>query len=75
MMGRIFLGKPFHWLIFVIILAVLAWLGLELVQTRNYKMFLLILVALVTGSVFAIMLTTRKDEQVTREPFEDEPTE
>lgn len=75
MMGRIFLGKPFHWLIFVIIMAVLAWLGFNLVQTRDFKFFLFILVALVAGSVFTIMLTTRKDEQVTREPFEDDATE
>ena len=72
-MSDVFLGKPFHWLILVIIVAVLAWLGIELVQTRNYKLFLLILVALVAGSVAAIMFTTRKGEQVTREPFEDDP--
>ncbi len=71
-MSDVFLGKPFHWLILVIIVAVLAWLGIELVQTRNYKLFLLILVALVAGSVAAIMFTTRKGEQVTREPFEDD---
>jgi len=75
MMGHIFLGKPFHWLVFVIILAVLAWLGFNLVQTRDYNFFLLILVSLTAGSVITIMLTTRKGEQVTREPFENNPTE
>ena len=74
-MSRIFLGKPFHWLVFVIIMGVLAWLGHGLVQTRNYNFFLLILVGLVAGSVAAIMLTTKKTDQVTREPFGDDPTE
>ena len=74
-MSRIFLGKPFHWLIFAVIVAVLAWLGHGLVQTRNFHLFLFVLVALVAGSVVAIMLTTKKDELVTREPFEDDKTE
>jgi hypothetical protein len=74
-MSRIFLGKPFHWLVFAIIIAVLAWLGHGLVQTRNFHLFLFVLVALVAGSVAAIMLTTRKGEQVTREPFEDDEAE
>ncbi len=73
-MSRIFLGKPFHWLILAVIMAVLAWLGTGLVQTRNYHLFLLILVGLTAGSVAAIMLTTKKSDQVTREPFgDDEP--
>ena len=73
MMSHIFLGKPVHWLILAIIMGVLAWLGFGLVQTRDYNFFLFILVALVAGSVAIIMLTTQKGEQVTREPFEDDP--
>jgi len=71
-MSRIFLGKPIHWLIFVIIMGVLAWLGFGLVQTRNFHLFLIVLVALVAGSVAAIMLTTKNSDRVTREPFEDD---
>jgi hypothetical protein len=71
-MSHIFLGKPIHWLIFAIILGVLAWLGFGLVQTRDYSFFLFVLIALTAGSVGAIMLTTGKGDQVTREPFEDD---
>lgn len=74
-MSHIFLGKPIHWLIFAVIMGVLAWLGAGLVQTRDYSFFLFILVALTAGSVAAIMLTTRKGEQVTREPFRDDSTD
>ncbi len=74
-MSHIFLGKPIHWLIFAIIMGVLAWLGAGLVQTRDYSFFLFILVALTAGAVAAIMLTTRKGEQVTREPFRDDSTD
>ncbi|NQU71111.1 MAG: hypothetical protein HQ514_11210 [Rhodospirillales bacterium] len=71
-MSHIFLGKPIHWLVVAIIMGVLAWLGFGLVQTRDYSFFLFILVAVTVGSVGVIMLTTRKGEQVTREPFEDD---
>jgi purine-cytosine permease-like protein len=72
-MSRLFLGKPIHWLILAIIIGVLAWLGFGLVQTRNFKLFLIVLLALTVGSVAVIMFTTKKGDRVTREPFGDDP--
>ncbi len=69
-MRDIFLGKPIHWLVLVIVMAVLWWLGANLVQTRNYHLFLTVLFVVTAGAV--IIVTTRKGEQVTREPFEDD---
>jgi endonuclease/exonuclease/phosphatase (EEP) superfamily protein YafD len=73
MMRSIFLGKAIHWLVLVIVMAVLWWLGAKLVQTRDYHLFLTVLFALTVGAVAVIIVTTRKGEQVTREPFEDDP--
>jgi hypothetical protein len=71
-MRKIFLGKPVHWLALVIIMAVLWWLGANFVQTRDYHLFLAALLAMTAGVVAVVILTTRKGEQVTREPFEDD---
>lgn len=72
MMRRIFLGKPIHWLVLAVVLGVLWWMGDSLLQTRNFKLFLTILLLVSAGAVVAILLTTARGEQVTREPFEDD---
>ncbi len=71
-MGKIFLGKPVHWLVFVIVLGALTFLGHGLYQTRSYNLFLTILLIMTALSVIAVLVTTKKGEQVTREPFEDD---
>ncbi len=71
-MGKIFLGKPVHWLVLVIVLGALTFLGLGLYQTRSYNLFLAILLIMTALSVVIILITTKKDEQVTREPFDDD---
>ena len=72
MMRTLFLGKAVHWLVVVVVMAILWWLGTNLVQTRNYNLFLTILFVVTAGAVAVIVVTTRKGEQVTREPFEDD---
>ncbi len=72
-MSRIFLGKPLHWLVLVIVFGILWWMGSALMQTRNYHLFLLILFVSVAGAVGVIIATSRKGERITREPFDDEP--
>ncbi len=72
MMRAIFLGKAVHWLVLVVVMAVMWWLGANLVQTRDSHFFLAVLFALTVGAVAVVIVTTRKGEQVTREPFEDD---
>ena len=74
-MRGIFLGKAIHWLVLVVVMAILWWLGTNLVQTRDYNLFLTILFLVTAGAVATIVVTTRKGERVTREPFEDDPTD
>ncbi len=73
-MSRIFLGKPVHWGVLAVVVAVLWWLGDGLVQTRDYPRFLIVLAALTAAAVVAIVLTSRKGDRLTREPFEDDDT-
>ncbi len=72
MMRSIFLGKAVHWLVLAVVIAVMWWLGANLVQTRDYHFFLAVLFLLTAGAVAVVIVTTRKGEQVTREPFEDD---
>lgn len=71
-MHHVFLGKPVHWLIAAIVVGVLWWMGDARMHTRDFKQFLLILALLSAGTVIAILLTTRRGDRVTREPFDSE---
>lgn len=72
MMGRFFLGKPVHWLVIAAIVGVLWWMGANLVQTRDYHLFLIVLPALTVAAVAVVIVTTRPGDRVTRDPFEDD---
>lgn len=72
MMREIFLGKPIHWLVLAIVLGVLWWMGDTFLHTRNFNLFVIILLLSSTAAVIALRITTRPEERVTREPFHDE---
>ena len=71
-LGEIFLGKPWHWLLWAVIVAVLFWLGSQSLHVRSFVPFLLILLALAAGSVLLVIASHRKGERITREPFEED---
>jgi RsiW-degrading membrane proteinase PrsW (M82 family) len=71
-MQRVFLGKPIHWLIIAIVIAVLWWMGDTRLHTRDFKQFLLILAVLAAGAVIAILASARPGDRVTREPLDRE---
>ena len=70
-MRDLFIGKPVHWLIWVVIVIALVAMGKVYLQTRDFNLFLAAIVALGTGSVLTVLLTTAKGEQVTRENYDD----
>ena len=72
MMRQIFLGPLRHWLLWVGILGVLYIAGKMQLHTINFRVFLLILIALSLGCVLAIVLTRRKGERVTRAPLDED---
>ncbi len=68
-MRDVFLGKPWHWAIVVIVAALMAWAGGARAHVIHFNVFL---IALVVGSLLIILLilkTHRAGEQVTREPL------
>jgi hypothetical protein len=70
-MRGLFIGKPVHWLIWVVIVPVLFAMSRVYLQVRHFNLFLAVVFLLGTGAVLAVLLTSRKAEQVTREPFDD----
>ena len=71
-MKKLFLGKPIHWLLWVVIVAVLFALGRIHFHTNNFSLFIFVLAALSTACVATIIATYRKGDRITREPFEDD---
>ena len=67
-----FLGKPVYWALLplmVVALAVMGWLHLH---TSEFNTFIFLVLALATAVVLFIVVTYRKGERITREPFEEE---
>lgn len=71
-MKGIFLGKPLHWLLWVANLGVLVALGSQKLHTREFNLFTFIVLAVTAASILSIVLTYRKGDRITREPFDDD---
>ncbi len=71
-MKEIFIGRPLHWALWVVILGVLYAVGKAKIHTIDYFTFIGILAALSAASVLTIVLTSRKGERITRQPLDDE---
>ena len=71
-MKKVFLGRPLYWLLWVVIVGALYLLGTLRLHTRDFNLFILIVLALAAASVLIVVWTYRKGERITREPFEDD---
>jgi hypothetical protein len=66
----LFLGKPLHWLLWIVLIGVLYVLGANSFHVRHFIAFCLILLALSAACVIIIIAGYRDGERITREPFE-----
>ncbi len=71
-MRKVFLGKPLHWLLWGVIVAVLVVMGSQRLHTVWFNLFGTILLVLTAACVLVVVFTTRKGERITREPFDEE---
>ncbi len=71
-MRDIFLGKPLHWLLWAAIFGLLVALGAQNLHTRAFNLFSVIVLAVTAACILTIVLTYRKGERITREPFDDD---
>ncbi len=74
-MSRIFLGRPWHWAIVLIIIGLGWYAGDARMHVTHFNFFFVIL-GLGTTLVLALLIGTSKpDQQITRDPIEDLPSE
>jgi len=69
---ELFIGKPVHWLLLVVIVAALAWLGHLKLHVRAFNQFSFIVLGMTAAAVLFMVLLHRRGQRVTREPL-DEP--
>jgi hypothetical protein len=67
---EIFLGKPIHWLPWPIIAALMVWMNSAHFHILRFNFFALSLVAIAAAVLAFFLTTSRRSEQITREPFE-----
>lgn len=70
-MKEIFIGKPLHWLIWIVVAVVLYLLGSTKLHVQSFVPFMFAVLALAAGAVLLVILTYRKGDRITREPFDE----
>jgi hypothetical protein len=66
MLGRIFLGKPIHWLSLALAAAGLWWMGLEKLHVRDFNMFTAGIAAIAIFLIVVVLVTFKPGDRVTR---------
>jgi len=68
-MGRIFLGKPLHWGL-VILLVAIGWIiGDARLHVIWFNLFTVVLLVISAAAVAVVLLTSRPGERITRDPL------
>lgn len=68
-MASIFLGKAWHWLLFVVVAVAFWFTGVYHLHVSYFNIFVGITSALSLLLVFAVILDYRPGDRVTREPL------
>jgi len=68
----IFLGKPLHWLPWPLLGVLFVWMDKVHLHVTRFNTFAFVLLGLSAGVVAFFLLTTRRGEQVTREPIPEQ---
>jgi len=72
-MRDLFLGKPWHWLVLVLVTAALWWTGETRLHVTRFNLLVIALLAGSFGLLYLLLRTTGVDEQVTRDPLDEDP--
>ena len=71
-MKNIFLGRPIYWALLAAMVAALWAMGSKHLHTSEFNSFIFLILGLATACVLFVLVTYRKGERLTREPFEEE---
>ena len=66
-MGKIFLGKPWHWAILAVASGLLWFCGSQRLHVIEFNWFIIAMLIGTTVSILAVIWFHREGEQVTRE--------
>ena len=69
-MGRIFLGKPLHWGLIVLLIGIGWVIGSERLHVIWFNLFTVILLVTSAVAIAVVLLTSKPDERITRDPLE-----
>lgn len=67
MMGKVFLGKAWHWLVLVAAAGLLWFCGSRRLHVIEFNFFIIAMLVGTTIAVFAVIWFHRPEEQVTRD--------
>ncbi len=74
-MSEIFLGKPLHWLMLVVICAGLWWAGDLRLHITHFDAFIVALLAVSTVCVLTVLYGPGRGERMTRDAIVPDETE
>ena len=66
---KVFLGKPIHWIPWPLIAVLFVWMDKVHLHVTRFNTFTFALLGVSVAVVVLFLLTTRRGEQVTREPI------
>lgn len=66
---EIFLGKPIHWIPWPIIAGIMAWMNSVHFHVLRFNFFALALLVIAVAVMVFFLVTSGKDERITREPL------
>lgn len=69
-MSRIFLGKPLHWVLLILLVASGWLMGRQRLHVIEFNLFAILLLVVSAGVIVAVLMTSRPGELVTRDPLE-----
>ena len=70
-MRELFLGKPWHWLLLVVCIGLLAWAGAAKLHVIHFNNFFVALLVACVAVVLLLIHTTKPGERVTRDPLKE----
>lgn len=74
-MRDLFLGKPWHWLVLVLVAAVLWWAGDSRLHVTRFNLLITALLIGSFGLLYLLLRTTGAGETVTRDPLDEDPAD
>jgi len=69
-MGKVFLGKPLHWGLLILLIAVGWAMGHERLHVIWFNLFTIILLVVSGAAVILVIMTSKPGERITRDPLE-----